>query len=58
MNISEDRMLGLSMLSRDFVKRQEYSSAALAAQMLSETYTKGVRLWSVNLQANWAYSSS
>jgi hypothetical protein len=40
MKIIEDRLLGLSMLSRDFVKRQEYSSAALAAQMLSETYTQ------------------
>ena len=34
-----DRLMGLAMLSRDFAKRQEPASAALAAQMLNETFT-------------------
>jgi hypothetical protein len=35
-----DRLIGLSMLSRDFAKRGDLASAALTAQMLSESYTK------------------
>jgi hypothetical protein len=35
-----DRLIGLSMLSRDFAKRGDLANAALTAQMLSESYTK------------------
>lgn len=40
MPLSEGRLMGFSMLSRDFATRHEYASAALAAQLLLETYTK------------------
>lgn len=40
MKLGEDRLIGLAMLSRDFAKRHEPASAALAAQMLSESFTK------------------
>ena len=36
----EDRLLALAMLSRDFARRDEPALASLAAQMLSETFTK------------------
>jgi hypothetical protein len=35
-----DRLIALSMLSRDFAKRGDLANAALTAQMLSESYTK------------------
>jgi hypothetical protein len=38
--LGEVKLLGYSMLSRDFAKRQELANAALAAQMLSDTYSK------------------
>lgn len=36
----EIKLMAYSMLSRDFAKRQELANAALAAQMLSDTYAK------------------
>lgn len=38
--VSEDRLVALSMLSRDFAKRHELANASLAAQMLSESFSK------------------
>ena len=40
MSLSEERLWAFSMLSRDFAKRSDLANAALAAQMLSETYGK------------------
>ncbi len=38
--VSGDRLFGLALISRDFARHGEWSSAGLAAQMLSETYAK------------------
>ena len=38
--LGEDRLLALAMLSRDFARRNESALASLAAQLLSETFTK------------------
>ena len=38
--ISGDRMTGLAMLARDFARRNDLANAALAAQMLANTYAK------------------
>jgi hypothetical protein len=38
--LGDDRLLALAMLSRDFARRNEPALASLAAQMLSETFTK------------------
>jgi hypothetical protein len=38
--LSDDRLTGLAMLSRDFARRNEPAKASLAAQMLSETFSK------------------
>jgi len=38
--LGEDRLLALAMLSRDFARRNEPALASLAAQLLSETFTK------------------
>lgn len=40
MPLAGDRLFGLAMISRDFARRNEPANAALAAQMLSETYAK------------------
>lgn len=40
MPLTGDRLVGLAMISRDFARRNEPANAALAAQMLSETYAK------------------
>ncbi|MDP8980350.1 MAG: hypothetical protein M3O35_07150 [Acidobacteriota bacterium] len=37
---SQERLYALAMLSRDFARRDEPALASLAAQMLSETFTK------------------
>ncbi|HYL74204.1 MAG TPA: hypothetical protein VEU96_08355 [Bryobacteraceae bacterium] len=36
----DDRLVGLAMISRDFARRGEPANAALAAQLLSENFTK------------------
>ena len=38
--LGDDRLLALAMLSRDFARRNEPALASLAAQLLSETFTK------------------
>jgi hypothetical protein len=38
--VGGDRLFGLAMISRDFARRGELAKAALAAQILSETYSK------------------
>jgi hypothetical protein len=38
--LSDDRLMALAMLSRDFARRDEPALASLAAQMLSDTFTK------------------
>jgi hypothetical protein len=47
-----DRLIGLSMLSRDFAKRGDVANAALTAQMLSESYTKVCSCGSPECEAN------
>jgi hypothetical protein len=38
--LSDDRLTGLAMLSRDFARRNELAKAGLASHMLSETFSK------------------
>ncbi len=38
--LSGDRLVGLAMIARDFARRNDMAKAALAAQMLLESYTK------------------
>jgi hypothetical protein len=38
--VLDDRLFALAMISRDFARRGEPANAALAAQLLSETFTK------------------
>jgi hypothetical protein len=40
MPITNDRLVGLAMISRDFARVNEPANAAYAAQLLSETYSK------------------
>ena len=40
MPLQEIKLWGYSMLSRDFAQRQDFANAALAAQLLNETYGK------------------
>jgi hypothetical protein len=47
-----DRLVGLSMLSRDFAKHGDLANAALTAQMLSESYTKVCSCGSPVCEAN------